>query len=757
MADKKKASPKAAPKDAKKPKKEETAPVAPVEAAAPAKAKGKKKGKAEEAVAPVEPAKPLTPAEERKRAIKLFTEIQGVGKSKAEALFDAGFKTKESLIVAPVDVIAAAEGIGAKLAKAIKDALPKEIEVTESQITELLALKGVDKKKAEALYRHGFRTKEDIKRTPIEYILDIDEIDEELAESLINQVTDLEETVEEFTEIPGVGRSKAEALVEAGYKTIYDLQRASLDELAEVQGIGEELAERIKDEVGEFVDTRVQYEGVEYAEYRPQELTPEEKRVRDVSAAIKASFPTYLADELSRRLRAGQISDKELKPRMQAWWAVYDPFRKRLEALNAFLPPSVVVEFITKVEAQKIPDAKLAKIAEVLWDSYRSHRIDPTEAAGILGAQSIGEPGTQMTMRTFHYAGVAEINVTLGLPRLIEVVDARRIPSTPMMQIYLEESHRQDAEKVQRIAAEIETTELIDIADVDTDLGTFQVVVKPDEKKLHRKSITVDEIADKLGKIKNADVIPQPDGTILLKPTEGEERPYKTIQLIAAEAKKTQIKGIPEIARVVIRREAEGYIIYTEGSNLAKVMKIDGVDTTRTTTNNFREIWEVLGIEAARFAIMEEAHKTLSEQGLTVDKRHLMLVADVMTVDGTIRAIGRHGISGEKSSVLARAAFEITVNHLLEAGMIGEIDPLEGVAENIIVGQPVSLGTGAVTLQMKPNAFKGAKVKKWTPPPDFYATEAAPVPPPVAPEGDAGPITPGGEDETPSLIDKKAE
>jgi hypothetical protein len=87
-----------------------------------------------------------------------------------------------------------------------------------------------------------------------------------------------------------------------------------------------------------------------------------------------------------------------------------------------------------------------------------------------------------------------------------------------------------------------------------------------------------------------------------------------------------------------------------------------------------------------------------------------MLVSDVMTVDGTIRAIGRHGISGEKSSVLARAAFEITVNHLLEAGVVGEVDPLEGVAENIIVGQPVQLGTGAVQLVMKPDAFKGARI-----------------------------------------------
>jgi len=98
--------------------------------------------------------------------------------------------------------------------------------------------------------------------------------------------------------------------------------------------------------------------------------------------------------------------------------------------------------------------------------------------------------------------------------------------------------------------------------------------------------------------------------------------------------------------------------------------------------------------------IIHEANATLSEQGLNVDMRHIMLVADVMTADGTVRAIGRHGVSGEKSSVLSRAAFEITVNHLLLASQRGESDQLNGVAENIIVGQPVNLGTGAIELVM---------------------------------------------------------
>ncbi|MBS7638543.1 DNA-directed RNA polymerase subunit A'', partial [Candidatus Bathyarchaeota archaeon] len=95
-----------------------------------------------------------------------------------------------------------------------------------------------------------------------------------------------------------------------------------------------------------------------------------------------------------------------------------------------------------------------------------------------------------------------------------------------------------------------------------------------------------------------------------------------------------------------------------------------------------------------------EAHNVLEEQGLDVDIRHVMLVADIMTNSGEVQQIGRHGISGEKSSVLARAAFELTVQHLVNAAVKGERDPLKGVVENIIVGQSMPIGTGSVELFM---------------------------------------------------------
>ncbi|MCA1813783.1 MAG: DNA-directed RNA polymerase subunit A'' [Halobacteriales archaeon] len=571
--------------------------------------------------------------------------------------------------------------VAAKTPTSIKrGAKAKEEKLDKEQLEQLQTIKGVTEERARALYTAGVRTIKDLQRISLTELTSIEGIDEKAAEALKDEVIEKEDSIEVFTELPGVGRAKAEQLVEAGYKNIYDLQRASVEELADVASLGEQVAEAIKQVVGEYdpvLKATLASEELEFVatyEEERREQSPLEKKVRHL-----------------------------------------------LGGAGLYLPESILLELVEKVEgrAQKVTDAKLKSLLAKVATAYKANTIDPTEAAGILGAQSIGEPGTQMTMRTFHYAGVAEINVTLGLPRLIEVVDARRVPSTPMMECYLEQDFRGSPERAQQVANEMEATHLVDIATIGIDLGQLTVVVSFDEKKIRRKGISVDMVADKLKKLKAGSVTPTEDGKVVIKPNEPS---YKLLQTLASDAKRTLIKGIPDIARVVIRREEKqkekdgsgfdynGYVIYTEGSNLAKVMQITGVDTSKTTTNNFREIWEVLGIEAARRAIMNEAYKTLSEQGLTVDVRHLMLVSDVMTVDGTIRAIGRHGISGEKSSVLARAAFEITVNHLLEAGVIGEVDPLEGVAENIIVGQPVQLGTGAVQLVMKPNAFAGARI-----------------------------------------------
>ncbi len=395
---------------------------------------------------------------------------------------------------------------------------------------------------------------------------------------------------------------------------------------------------------------------------------------------------------------------EEYKKVKREWTETEKAVVREATRLKANLPQYMIARIAQRIEHLKLSPQKIRDIIKRVLERYDSHRIDPNESAGILAAQSIGEPGTQMTMRTFHYAGVAEINVTLGLPRLIEIVDARRQPSTPMMTINLEPNIGGNFEKVQKKVSEIEITRLIDIADVATDIANMQVVIYPKKEKLSEKDITPEDIEGKLKKMKGlktaVEKLETKDGdAFVIKSPEGS---FKKLQSLVETVKSTKVKGIDGINRAIIKKDGDHYVIYTEGSNLAKVLTLEGIDYSHTTTNSILEIFDVLGIEAARNAIMNEAYKTLSEQGLTVDIRHIMLVADIMTSDGDVKAIGRHGISGRKSSVLARAAFEITTAHLLKAGITGEVDNLDGVAENIIVGQPVTLGTGAVKLAYVP-------------------------------------------------------
>jgi DNA-directed RNA polymerase subunit A" len=428
-----------------------------------------------------------------------------------------------------------------------------------------------------------------------------------------------------------------------------------------------------------------------------------EKRLKQVISAVKSKERSPKKKK-EKPLKKPVFKKKELPTKATPASPMEVKLQKILDSSNRILPQSVVAEIASRIEGVDIPNKLLEKMIDLTCERFQTHSVDPNESVGILAAQSIGEPGTQMTMRTFHYAGVAEMNVTLGLPRLIEIVDARRVPSTPIMEIHLEDDVHDDLDKVREIASNIERTNLIDIADVETDINNMEVVVKLEKKKMERKSITPEDVLKKLNKAKGIkNLAEMRDANIVIK---CDEPSYKKLQKISEDTKLSPIKGVEGIQRAVIRKVQGHYIVFTEGSNLEKVLEIAHVDKKRTGTNSIMEIYEVLGVEAARNAIINEASKTLEEQGLTVDIRHIMLVSDLMTNDGDVKAIGRHGISGRKSSVLARAAFEITSTHLLRAGITGEVDTLEGVVENIIVGQPVTVGTGAVNLVWAPPAQK---------------------------------------------------
>jgi len=375
------------------------------------------------------------------------------------------------------------------------------------------------------------------------------------------------------------------------------------------------------------------------------------------------------------------------------------------------LTPKVMEELEAKVSKLDISKKEFDDICDNVIESYERSLVEPGEAVGTVAAQSIGEPGTQMTLRTFHYAGVAELSVTQGLPRLIEIVDARNNPSTPTMKIYLDEKIAGDRNEARRIARDIEMVLVESVAsNISIDLLRQAIDIRLDPELMDDKGLTVEVVAEAIQeKIKGKGEVEPGENTIFVYPA---NEALAELQRLSEKIREVRVKGINDVNHVVIRKESAGYVLYTEGSNLQDALEIEGVNPHRIYTNNLREIYQVLGIEATRNAIIQEAMNVLNEQGMDVDVRHIILVADMMTADGNIRQIGRHGISGSKNSALARAAFEVTIKHLLGAGIAGTKDPLRGITENVILGQLIPLGTGSIDLLMNPQTSSAKKSKK---------------------------------------------
>ncbi|MEX1052794.1 MAG: DNA-directed RNA polymerase subunit A', partial [Nitrosopumilaceae archaeon] len=347
----------------------------------------------------------------------------------------------------------------------------------------------------------------------------------------------------------------------------------------------------------------------------------------------------------------------------------------------------------------KLSEEGVEKVCKKALELYEKAKVEPGQAVGIVTAQSIGEPGTQMTLRTFHFAGIRERNVTLGLPRLIELVDARKKPLTPTMDIYLEESYKKSKEKAIKVAREILHTKISAlISSTETDYST-KIKLNLNSYKLKERACTIADVEEALQSSKKKFEIETSGNSITL--TLAEESDAQTILALRNKVLATKVKGVADVERVTIVQQDDEWVIQTSGSNIAKVLEIEGIDKRNIRTNNVFEIANTLGIEAARNALINELSSTLEDQGLEVDIRYIMLVADLMCSRGYMQQIGRHGIAGTKTSVLARAAFEITVPTIAEAALTGEVERLKGVTENVIVGGNIPIGTGTVDLYMK--------------------------------------------------------
>jgi len=316
-------------------------------------------------------------------------------------------------------------------------------------------------------------------------------------------------------------------------------------------------------------------------------------------------------------------------------------------------------------------------------------KISPGEAIGLVAAQSFGEASTQMVLNTHHASGVAELQVTSGLPRIIELFDARKKPSTPKMEIYLNNSFNN--EKESRIFAEkIKEVTLKEISsEINLDFVSKNIEIKIDKEGIRRTHTTITTVVNKLNAM-GFDV-KEKTGSIALDASQYE---FREIYKLKEKLKNTIISGIKGIEQILIVKIKKDFVVITLGTNLKDILELKEVDVNRTISNDIHEVAEVFGIEIARQLIIHELEEVINSQGLDINERHLDLVADAMTNTGNIKGVTRMGIIAQKASILARATFETPIKQFVNAIIKGKSDKLSSVIENIILNQPVPVGTG---------------------------------------------------------------
>lgn len=425
--------------------------------------------------------------------------------------------------------------------------------------------------------------------------------------------------------------------------------------------------------------------------------------------------------------------------------------------------------------AQRLNKLAFRHVIGELDRKWRRSMVNPGEMVGVLAAQSIGEPATQMTLNTFHFTGISSKNVTLGVPRLKEILNVASNIKTPSMMVFMEGNATQEHAKLLR--SKVEHTNLRSVTAIteiyydpvidsttiaeDVDMVESYFLI-PDEsgpplekqsrwllrivldrQKMLDKGLTIDDVVMRLKQDYGSDlaIVPSDDNSpsqvIRIRPMpddkdDGEKAIEDDIMLKRLSdhlLENLTLRGVKGIERAFlnnhyrIRKLPDGSLIQnhtedaeteeekdrqkewyldTQGTALRQVLAVEGVDAKRTITNDLWQTVEVFGIEAARGALLNELRRVLAFDGSYVNERHLALLVDVMTYRGSIAAVTRHGINRADTGALMRCSFEETVEILLEAASLGELDDCRGISENVMLGQLAPMGTGHFNVYLDP-------------------------------------------------------
>eukprot|EP01060_Flectonema_neradi_P006863 TRINITY_DN14720_c0_g1_i1.p1 TRINITY_DN14720_c0_g1~~TRINITY_DN14720_c0_g1_i1.p1 ORF type:complete len:1471 (+),score=275.26 TRINITY_DN14720_c0_g1_i1:63-4475(+) len=401
---------------------------------------------------------------------------------------------------------------------------------------------------------------------------------------------------------------------------------------------------------------------------------------------------------------------------------------------------------VTKENMQLMLDECLLK--------HQKYKCEPGTACGAIGAQSIGEPGTQMTLKTFHFAGVASMSITQGVPRIKEIINAAKTIKTPLITAFLTNETDEQAARV--VKARVERTTLGEICtsfdEVYTPINCY-IVVRIDLDTLFDLQLDIDSFSIRDAILKYAaSTTRKRHNAFPLKPQDIPKEqvsantlhiyPYDTrkdkllhnIQRILTHLPGIVVAGLPGIKRAVlssfktekytvsemlatgetkeIEKVRKHYKLLIEGADLLEVCSIPGVDSQRSFCNHIAVTEKVLGIEAARLMIIREIRGVMGSYGLAIDIRHVMQLADVMTFRGEVLGITRFGMQKMRDSVMMLASFEKTTDILFDAAAHSRKDDKLGVSEKIIMGAPIKLGTGLFKLLHSVDTIKERKAPR---------------------------------------------
>ena len=430
----------------------------------------------------------------------------------------------------------------------------------------------------------------------------------------------------------------------------------------------------------------------------------------------------------------------------------------------------------------------LVALLETVVLAYKKAIIAPGEMVGMIAAQSIGEPTTQMTLNTFHLAGVASKATVGGLVRMEEILDLQKSLKQPSCTVYLLPGEETEQAYAQSISHRLEHTQLrsvVEAVQINFDPNDQRTLIAEDKLLLQQfneferlcKSTTTTENVNKskwIIRLKlNAAEMLERDLTMedvhfalqmaypglvqcvysdynsdslvmrirLLQPPsksgkganaldamggviqDEHDEIYQLRNMQEALLDNLVLRGVKGISKVFPRKVANNlelqdgnyvkkttFVLDTEGTNLMSILALDFIDSKRTVTNDIREIYEVLGIEAARQAIMNEVSEVMEDN--YINYHHLSLMCDRMTCCDKLVAFNRYGINGDNIGPIAKASFERTPQMFLDAAVHAELDNMRGVSANVMCGQEGYFGTSAFQVLMNMEMVKQQQSKQ---------------------------------------------